>query len=1038
MVPTGTVSTVMLTSLRTSIKLFLVRLRASALFLPVFSQALHAQSSPLLSQYTHTAWKIQDGFFSSGPTAIAQTVDGYLWIGTSAGIERFDGLHFRIPPFIKDSQMPSVSIFSLLGTRDGSLYVGTESGLVQWKDNHLTSFPAIRGRVTDISEDLDGNIWIGQSRVGSSRISSIVCEVSGGRTKCLGPDDHMPALSNIFPLAIDLGGTVWVGDSTKIVHWSPGSTTTYEYRDLQNNLDMDGVTSIALASNGTVWVGKVPNHAGAGLVRYVDGVAMPSPELSEISKTDLKVTALLLDQRNDLWIGTENEGLLRLSDGRVQRYNASNGLSSDSVIHLFQDHEGTLWIATTKGLDKLRRPPIITFSKQEGLAIDEVDSVLATNKGEILVGTPLGINIVDAISGAVRSPPHSPHTQVTALFQDGKNRMWEGFDNNLFVQEHGKLRRLAGIGGQPMGLVTGLSEDNGRDIWGEITGAEHKLVHIRNDNIIESFSESQVPGARSLAQDARGGIWLGLRSGDIAHFRDGQTTVERFQHADAERSNALIVDSGGTVLDGTTYGLAGFKAGTKRIMAAVNGLPCDEVDSLVFDDHQNLWMSMRCALVELSAEQLQQWWDHPGIQVRARVFDYSEGFQPGLAAFHGATRSKDGRLWFANGTVLQMIDPALASNHSQPPPVYLEQVIADRKVFDGDPQFRLPALTRQIEIDYTALNFIAPQKVHFRYQLIGHDTLWQDADTRRQAFYNDLPPGTYHFQVIASNGDGIWSEPRAAATILIAPKFYQTAWFKSVAILGSVVMLWLLYLLRLKQATAEVQLRLGERMIERERIARELHDTLLQGFQGLMLKFQAVIMNLADQDLARTMLESALDRGDKVLVEGRMRVMDLRDEEFMPQGFPEALLIKGQEFAELSSSIFGLTVIGTPKLLNPILREELFRIGIEAISNAFRHANAARIEVEITYGPNEFRLNVHDDGCGMGERLLREGRTGHWGLPGMRERAEKVGARLSIWSTPRAGTEMDVVVPVTLAYFNRGSVSAWTLLKRAVNRGKSI
>jgi signal transduction histidine kinase len=318
-----------------------------------------------------------------------------------------------------------------------------------------------------------------------------------------------------------------------------------------------------------------------------------------------------------------------------------------------------------------------------------------------------------------------------------------------------------------------------------------------------------------------------------------------------------------------------------------------------------------------------------------------------------------------------------------------------------------------------------PERVRFRHKLDGQDKDWQEAGTRREAFYTNLGPGSYRFHVMASNGDGLWKEAGTTAGFLIQPAFFQTGWFFSLCVAAGGVFLWMLYILRIRHVTAQVQTRLGERMMERERIARELHDTLLQGFSGLVLKFQAAMKQLPQDLPARQIMESALDRADEVLLEGRTRVRDLRSESIERQDLAAALEDCGEELQHEGAPSLGLVITGTPRPLDPIVYDEVYRIGREALVNAFQHSKASTIEVEITYEPSGFRLRVRDDGCGIHQNVLDHGRPGHWGLAGIRERAQNIGGKLTIWSHAGAGTELELTIPARLVYKLIPQESRW-------------
>jgi signal transduction histidine kinase len=436
----------------------------------------------------------------------------------------------------------------------------------------------------------------------------------------------------------------------------------------------------------------------------------------------------------------------------------------------------------------------------------------------------------------------------------------------------------------------------------------------------------------------------------------------------------------------------------------------------------------------IPAADLSNWSKHPDGKVSVKIFDRLDGAFPTSSGLQPtAAKSPDGRLWFAGTRGLQAVDPSHLYVNPTPPPVHIEEIVASGKQYSPGEGLLLAPLTRDLEIRYTALSFAVPQRVRFRYTLQGQDPGWQDAGTRRAAFYTNLNPGHYRFHVIACNSDGVWNETGAELNIVIPPAFYQTLWFKILLALAGAAVLWCLYLLRLRQATAQVHVRLGERMKERERIARELHDTLLQGFQGLMLRLQMVMEEIPENLSARSKMEKVLERADGVLFEGRERVSALRTEAKSGDDLAQAIAACGEELAQNHKSQFSMAVVGTPQPLDPVVFEEAYRIGREALLNAFAHSNALRIEGEITYHSARVRLSVRDNGNGIDQEILRNGRTGHWGLSGMRERAEGIGGQLNVWTNPGAGTEVALTLPSKLAYQRVVKRQRWQWIRRAVS-----
>jgi signal transduction histidine kinase len=395
------------------------------------------------------------------------------------------------------------------------------------------------------------------------------------------------------------------------------------------------------------------------------------------------------------------------------------------------------------------------------------------------------------------------------------------------------------------------------------------------------------------------------------------------------------------------------------------------------------------------------------------------GYTPHVA------KASDGRLWFLPSDGASVVDPQHLPFNRLPPPVHLEQITADRKTYSvasgSSGPLPLPALVQNLEIDYAALSLVAPEKVLFRYKLEDWDQDWQEAGTRRQAFYTHLSPGNYRFRVAACNNSGVWNEAGAALDFTIAPAYYQTAWFRLLSVAAFLALLAALYQLRLRQAAQHFNIRMEERVNERTRIARDLHDTLLQSFQGVLLKFHAVTYILPDRPAeARRTLNEAIDEARQAITEGRDAVQGLRSSTLTTNDLARAIGTFGEGLAADQpgdSSDFRVHVEGTPRELAPILRNEVYRIAAEALRNAFRHAGARRIEVDICYDKRQFRMNVRDNGKGIDPQVLNQGgRAAHHGLPGMHERAKLVGGRLAIWSQPDSGTEIELIVPAAIAY----------------------
>jgi len=458
-------------------------------------------------------------------------------------------------------------------------------------------------------------------------------------------------------------------------------------------------------------------------------------------------------------------------------------------------------------------------------------------------------------------------------------------------------------------------------------------------------------------------------------------------------------------------------------------LPCDTVNSIIDNHDDSMWLFTACGLVRIARPELEAWTaaaDSGGVphRISVRVVGDSDGFRsvarPGSWSPNVA-RSAEGKLWFA-AFGLTMFDPSKGASNNLPPPVHVESIIADRKTYEASSDVRLPPLVRDLQIDYTALSLVAPEKNRFRYKLEGRDRDWQDAGNRRQAFYTDLDPGNYRFRVIASNNSGVWNEEGASLDFSVAPAYWQTTWFRALCALAGVAFLWTLYRLRVRQLSRQFNMALESRVSERTRIARELHDTLLQSFHGLLLRFQTVLELLpARPGEAKQLLAGAIDQAAGAITEGRDAVQGLRSSVTEANDLAHAIRTLGEELAADEGAKDEVTLHveaqGASRSLHPIVRDEVFRIAGEALRNAFRHAGAKRIEVELRYDERGLGLRVRDDGKGMAPEVLSQGgREGHFGMHGMRERAELIGGKLTVWSAPGSGTEIELSIPDTHAY----------------------
>lgn len=975
-----------------------------------------------INQYSHRAWTVREGFFKGEVGSIAQTPDGYIWLGTTFGLIRFDGVKGDIwqPP--PDQHLPSNRVMSLLAARDGTLWIGTVNGLASLKNGKLTVYPETIGHfIFAIVEDREGTVWV-------SAISPTLgklCAIRNGSMSCEGEGTLGRGAFNLY---VDSKGTLWAGVKDGLWRWSPGAPRFYPLPG-----EFNGIQGLGEAEDGTLlvaWNGK--------LQKFLDGKteAYPLPGIA----ARIQVRRIFRDHDGVLWLTTFTHGLLRLHAGRIDVFTQSDGLSGDVVDALFEDRESNIWVTTANGLDRFRNFAVPTLTTKQGLSHDAVAAVLADNDESIWFSTVAGLDRWR--DGKIEIYPlgqtGDPNDLPASLFQDRSGRIWVAK-----VSGFGYLdgRRFVPLSGVPQrGLVLAITQDRTGDLW--LANEHLGLFHVQTGNAVhqiawETLGHKEL--ASVLAPDPRGGLWIGFLRDGITYFEDGQirasyTTAEGLG---AGRVSGFHFDDNGALWISTEEGgLSRLKNGRIATLTSKNGLPCDTVSWVTEDDDHAFWLYTACGLVRIGRADLDAWVADPKRTIQATVFDNFDGVRSVGSGSHYnpvVAKTSDGRIWFRRDDGVSVVDPRNLQFNELPPPVHIEQIIADRKPHDvtaeNNGSLRLPALSRDLEIDYTALSLVAPEKIRFRYKLEGYDSDWQNAGNRRQAFYTNLPPRNYRFRVIACNNSGVWNEAGTYFDFTIAPAYYQTTWFRVAGIIVFLLVLGGIYHLRLKQVARQVRGRMEERLEERERIARDLHDTLLQSVQGLILKFHAVATQIGNDEPARAALEKTLDHADDVLAEGRGRLLNLRANTVPFGGLPDAFQQVAQETSGSKAS-FKTVVEGRLLELHAIVREEAFCIGREAIINSLTHADARQVEVEIAYDPKRFRLRVRDDGRGIDPAILADGLPDHWGLRGMRERAERMGAQLEIWSRCDTGTEIQLTVPGKTAYTGKRRNSIWTRLRR--------
>ena len=979
-----------------------------------------------VSQYGHNAWTIREGYFRGIIASIAQTRDGYLWLGTEFGLVRFDGVRaveWTLPG--AESFLKSRIDYLLVG-RDGTLWIGAYAGLASWNGTRLTRFPEMDEHpIRSLLEDREGTIWVGTFGAPAGRL----CAIRGGATQCYGQDGTFgPSVS---ALSEDAAGNLWAGATSGLWRWKPGPPQRYA---LPRSSRVTTITDLNRTDDGRLLIAT-----NAGIMRIVDGKAEPYPIAG--SGEPFIPYRVLRDRDGGLWIGTTNRGLLHSHQGHTDTFSRVDGLSAQEVLGLFEDREGSIWVATYGGINRFRELPVFTVSTKQGLSSDAPWSVLAAKDGSIWLAGRRGLDRWR--NGQVttfRKKDGLAGDSTTSLFQDSDGRIWAfSVEGPAYFEGRG----FVPVTRMPAGQVYSVVEDEASGLW---LSAAQGLLHLAGGRLAEQFSWSalgRTENAHDLVADRElGGIWGGFWSGGVICLKGGQI---RASYTDAQglgrgRVSSLQLDRADTLWAATDGGLSAIKDGHVVTLSGRNGLPCDTVYwRMEANDHSN-WLYTSCGLVRIAPGELEAWSGDPERRVQITVFGPSDGVMTHATPGNYSPRvskSIDGRIWFVSTDGAGVIDPGHLVFNKVPPPVHIESIIADDKPYPLKPGMRLPPNVHTLRIEYTALSLVAPEKIHFKYKLEGQNKNWHEVINERQVTYTNLGPRNYRFSVIACNNSGVWNETGDTLEFSIAPAWNQTSWFYASCVAAFLAMLWGLYRLRLYQIRREFNAQLDGRVDERLRVARELHDTMLQTFQAALIQMQAARNIFARRpEKTEESLDKAINTAAGAIAEGRSAIQDLRLHPAGGGDLAELITTDGQELARSDEAsgnppMFGVTVEGARRDVAPLIQDEVYRIARELLRNAFRHAQAGRIEVEIRYDSRQFRLHVRDDGKGIDSEVLKAGgRAGHYGLPGMRERANRFGGKLEFWSEAGAGTEAVLTVPAAVAYGGPNGGGRFAFLRR--------
>ena len=963
-----------------------------------------------LSQYLREQWTTDGAFPGGAISGIAQTTDGYLWMGTEKGLVRFDGFNFRLTSWFPDFSDDLVS--SLITDSAGRLcVVFWGSGVLCYRDGKLVNLASILGRTT--VEATSG--W--REEDGAFLLTDLtdgLLRVRGDSVQVLAPPSALPRSSLVLAMAKTRDGKIWLGtELSGLFYFADGRTT-----QVTAGLSAHKINCLLPAGDKALWVGT-----NKGLYRW-NGSLFSKVDLPP-ALAAIEVLALLRDRDGNIWAGT-TRGLLRINDLGVS-FSGESDFERGGINTLFEDREGNLWAGGVRGIERIRDGTFVTYTVTAGSKTSKQDGPVYVDSENRIWFAPAEGGLYLLKDGRAQ-PLESPlfHKVVIYSITGGKHDIWIG------TQSHG-LKRLeykhGAIVGQTYTQANGLAEDSvfaayqGKDdaVWaGTLTSGVSKF---KNGKFVTYTTADGLASntVSAILETSNGTIWFATPNG-LSSLLDGHwKSYETKDGLPSNNVNCLFQDSAGTLWIGTSQGLAFFKSGSIEVPNNAPGSLREQTFGMSEDKMGWLWITTSSHVLRLPAQKL-----FTGLLSSGDLREY--GATDGLPNITGSKRStsviadSDGRIWFSMARGLSVVDPSHITGDSDPALTHVETIMEDNLAVPAAETVRVPSSRKRITFIYTGLSLAAPERIRFRYFLEGFDRGWSEPTAVREAVYTNLSPGSYRFRITASNSYGQWNGSESVISFKIDPAFWQTWWFSGICVAVSLILLWAIYQLRLQQLRYQFHIGLEARVDERTRIARELHDTLLQSFNGLLLRFQAVANLLpARPEEAKQRIDSAIEQGSKAITEGRDAVHELRSGGLMTTDLAQVIGTFGEELLNQPTGEdlpeFRVHVEGTPRTLNPIVRDEAYRIATEALRNAIRHARADRIEVEIRYDEQHLRLRVRDDGKGIDPQLLRdEGRPGHWGLHGMRERAKLMGGNLELWSNLQAGTEVELTIPASTAY----------------------
>jgi signal transduction histidine kinase/ligand-binding sensor domain-containing protein len=993
----------------------------TCLLLGTISSRSSAQNRLTLAQYHHTAWTAREGA-PAYVDAIAQSGDGFLWLGTAGGLFRFDGMRFEPIDRAGSVPFPSRNISVLLNGPEG-LWIGYRLGGVSlMKKDTLQSFGSEEGlperSVWTLTRDSSGTMWAGTT-VGLYRLER-------GRWREVGPDEGVPR-AWITSLITDASGRVWAGTVEGIlrrdsaagrftlvhpVHPSPpGEPNNLPFLQLSKGKDasvwgsswLEGLQQLDVKSGRVPVNVDFPRHRSSfvfvdwGGDLWVAGADRVDPSSSQVIE--------------HIWTDGSRQTHVRADSVRLSN---AGGLSGSEILTIFGDREGDVWIGTSEGLDRFRRPKMVKIVLPQMVS---PFTMLPMDSGRIWVGSgERGMVQRGMLIGATGQGSRSGPPAAQCAYHGSDSDVWVGTTTGLWRLRKGEFERVP----LPDDLVhaskQAITRDAGGALWLSIV--RKGVYRLTDGRWINYGGVSALPRepAIVLTTDSAGRTWFGYTGSRVAVLEgDSARVFTKTEGLDVGSVLSIHVRDAHIWIGGER-GLARFDGRRFHMLRDRTGLSLAGISGIVETAEGELWLNGATGITRIPASEISHAADDTTYQVKSERLDYRDGLEgtaEQLRPVPTAIAGSDGKIWFTTSSSVYWVDPRSMPRNPLPPLVAIRDLVANGRSYSTVATLELPTRTTGVQIDFAAMGLAVPERIRFRYQLAGSDTGWQDVGGRRQAFYTNLGPGFYRFRVIAANEDGVWNETGATLAFTIPPSFTQSRWFLALWVCASAAVAWMLYLLRVRQVAERLKSRYQVALAERTRIAQELHDTLLQGFTGVSLQVVAAAARVDGPPEANRALRNVIQLAQQTLADARQAIWDLRSADLTHQSLPEALEVAARSAAVGNDVEIRFAATGPARRMTPELETTALRVGREAILNALKHATPKHLEVALEYAPTQFLLRVRDDGQGIPSGAVDgASAAGHWGVEGMRERARRAGGDLNIITELGHGTVVSLRLPL--------------------------